>query len=385
MIISRRNLLRRVAATGVATLAAPALRGRAQYGTPVDRPRAGGPAAPGGLIRLDRNENAHGPSAKVLATIRDTAADVARRYPGVSVESLRAGIAAFHAIAPEQVVVGCGSGEILRMAVEAFAGPGKNIVAAVPTCELIEPIADRAGAEIAAVPLNQQYAHDTNAMLARIEATTGLVYICSPNNPTGTLTARQTIEEFVRKVPPTTYVVIDEAYHHYVNAPSDYTSFLDRPLDDPRVIVTRSFSKMYGLAGLCVGYGVASAQTARLLGGTRVLERVNAVGAAAALAALSDSEHVERHARQNADDRQEFFNEANARMLKPIDSHANFVMFDTGRPAIRVIDHFKKNGIAIAGNFPYFAKFVRVSLGTAEEMREFWRVWDLMPRQKMSM
>jgi histidinol-phosphate aminotransferase len=179
--------------------------------------------------------------------------------------------------------------------------------------------------------------------------------------------------------------VIDEAHHHYVSPSPDYASFLDRPVNDPRVIVIRSFSKIHGLAGLRVGYGVASAETSRSLGGSQLRESVNAVGAAAAMAALDDIEQVQLRVRQNTDDRQEFFNQANARMLKPIESHTNFVMFDTDRPAPRVIEHFKKHGVAISGHFPYFAKFIRVSLGTEADMREFWRVWDLMPRQKMSM
>ena len=160
----------------------------------------------------------------------------------------------------------------------------------------------------------------------------------------------------------------------------DYASFLDRPVDDPRVIVVRSFSNVYGLSGLRVGYGVATPNTVRSLSRIQLPDSVNAVGCAAAIAALEDTEYVQRCVTRNVDDRQEFLNEASIRMLRVIDSHTNFVMFDTDRPAPRVIEHFKTNGIAIAGFFPYFAKYIRVSLGTPAEMREFWRVWDLMPR-----
>src|SRR5207237_7465457 len=109
-----------------------------------------------------------------------------------------------------------------------------------------------------AVPLSKDYSHDLAGMLARSDAATGLVYVCNPNNPTGSLTRRRDLDVFIRQLPETTYVLIDEAYHHYVGESSDYASFLDRPLDDRRVIVARSFSKISGLAGLRIGYAVAA-------------------------------------------------------------------------------------------------------------------------------
>jgi len=134
---------------------------------------------------------------------------------------------------------------------------------------------------------------------------------------------REDIGAFVRSLPPTTSVLIDEAYHHYVSQSADYASFIDRPLDDNRVIVTRSFSKIYGLAGLRVGYAVASPQAARRLASYQLPDEVNVVATSAAVAALDDTEHVLASARRNADERQEFFNQANARMVRAIDSHTN--------------------------------------------------------------
>jgi histidinol-phosphate aminotransferase len=236
------------------------------------------------------------------------------------------------------------------------------------------------------VPLNDLFAHDLDAMLARLDESIGLVYICNPNDPTGTLTRRSDVERFLQRLPPAVHVLIDEVYHPYVaSASPDAVSFLDRPVKDRRLIVVRSFSTVHGLDGLRVGYAVADAAICRKLRDRLQPDDVNAVGAAAALAALEDPGHVRESVRRNEDDRQEFFNEAGARMVRSIDSHTNFVMLDTDRPSLRVIEHFKTNGIAIAGNFPYFAKHIRVSIGTADEMREFWRVWDLMPRQQMKM
>src|SRR5262249_41141597 len=154
-----------------------------------------------------------------------------------------------------------------------------------PTFDAIVGFAQRARAEVVPLGLTNEYSHDLGAMLEHINARTGLVYICNPNNPTGRLTPRQDIERFVRSLPATSRVLIDEAYHHYVSPSADYASFIDRPLDDDRVIVTRSFSKIYGLAGLRAGYAVASPSVARLLASYGLPEGLNVVAASAALAA----------------------------------------------------------------------------------------------------
>jgi len=330
-------------------------------------------------VRLHRNESASGPSAMVVAAIRGAAVTLANRYPDGPVEALRNKLAALHAVTPDQVVMGAGSGDLLCMAALAFLGSRKKIIVAQPTFELMADRTRRSGGEVAAVPLRSDYAYDLDAMRSHADAGTGLVYVCNPNNPTGSLTRRQELEAFIGELPSTVYVLIDEAYHHYVGGSSEYASFIDRPLNDPRVIVTRSFSTIHGLAGLRVGYAVASPETAALLAGNGVPDNLNGVAALAAIAALDDTDHVRTSATRNADDRQEFCNQANARMLRTIDSHANFVMLNTWRPAVEIVEHFRKNDVLVSGPFLPFDKYVRVSLGPPADMREFWRVWDLLP------
>jgi len=385
MSISRRNLLRRLGAAAATTAAIPSLAEasvRAAVGEPWP---TSGTSPSGGSIRLHRNENAYGPSPAVIATLQEAARTVAGRYPDAESEALRNAIARFHSVPSDRVVLGCGSREILRMAADAFLGSGRTLIAARPTFEVIGECAQRAGADVVAIPLTRDYAHDLTAMLARSDSATGLVYICNPNNPTGTLTPRRDIEGFVRQLPETTFVVIDEAYHHYVGQSSDYASFIDRPIDDHRVIVTRSFSKIFGLAGMRVGYGIAAPQTARRLASCRVPDNVNVVAAKAAVTALGDHEHVHLSSVRNANDRQEFFNHSHARMLKPIASQTNFVMMNTRRPAIEIIEHFKKYNVLLSGPIPAFDTHIRVSLGSPADMQEFWDVWDLMPAGRMSM
>jgi histidinol-phosphate aminotransferase len=241
------------------------------------------------------------------------------------------------------------------------------------------------GVRLVSVPLAKDYSHPLDAMAAGARSSAGLVYICNPNNPTGTLTRRQDIEAFLRSLPASVYVLVDEAYHHYVSDSADYASFIDRPIDDARIIVIRSFSKMYGLAGLRIGYGIASADTVRRLARHQLGAEVNVLAARAASGALDDLEHLAVSAARNADARQEFFNQANARMLRVIDSHTNFVMLNVGRPAAPVVEHYRAHHIVLPVPFAGFETHLRVSLGTEPEMRECWRVWDLLPMHAMSM
>ena len=376
MPISRRRLLGRFGASAAAVvaseLAADAF-GAPLNGSPRDVIRAGRP------IRLHRNENRRGPSAKVIAAMRDAVANVAGRYPDVESDVLRRKIARYHGIAPEHVVLGCGSGEILRSAIQTSTGRQKKIVTALPTFESIHEHARRAGAVVVGVPLSKDYSHDVGAMLASTDRATGLVYICNPNNPTGSLTRRQDLEELLRKLPLDVTVLIDEAYHDYVGESAGSTSLIDHAVHDRRVIVTRTFSKIHGLAGLRIGYGVATSQTARTLTSQGLSDSASVVAARAAASALEDREYVRLNVDWNADDRQEFLNQANARMLRSIDSLTNFVMLDTGRPAVPVFEHFAKHGVLVSRPVLAFESYIRVSMGTPAAMREFWRVWDLMP------
>lgn len=376
MHLSRRNFLHSVAkgATVGAVVRWPV--GATSLAAALEPSRTGQPEGP---ILLNSNENAYGPPAKAVAAMHE-ALSVAHRYPFREYDGLKERIAALHKVKPDQVLLGCGSGEILRVAAEAFLKPGRNYIQATPTFEICEYCAKAAQAEIVRVPLTHTFAHDLDQMLARSNGNTGLVYICNPNNPTASLTPRRDIETFLQKLPANTHVLIDEAYHHYTRPSGMYASFLDQPIDDERVIVTRTFSKIYGLAGMRLGYGIAA---------PAVIERmqpyvnditVNTAVLRAALAALDDAESVRVSARRNADDRQEFFNQAMARMLKPIDSHANFVMMNVHEPAPQVIEYFRRHNIRIGRPFPPMDTYIRISLGKPEEMLAFWRVWDAMPR-----
>jgi histidinol-phosphate aminotransferase len=164
-----------------------------------------------------------------------------------------------------------------------------------------------------------------------------------------------------------------------------YASFIDRPVNDKRVIVTRTFSKAYGLAGLRLGYAIASPKVVEEMRKFLTEAGLNAIVAEVAGLVLGDTEGLIKLVKRNSDDRQEFFNSAMVRRLKPISSSANFVMMNTEHPAQELIGHFRKHNVLIGRQFPPMNDYIRVSLGTPDEMRAFWRVWDMLPWSKQLM
>jgi histidinol-phosphate aminotransferase len=334
---------------------------------------------PGNPILLNKNENPYGPSEKVRKAI-NAGLRRANRYPDMEYDGLVERIAAFHRIKPEQVILGCGSTEILRVATCAFLGAGTLLVKASPTYEAIEVYARATGASIASVPLDREFAHDLNAMQQLSSSTSGsLVYICNPNNPTASITPRKDLETFIAKLPKNSYVLIDEAYHHYAGR-SAYQSFIDHPVDDERLIVSRTFSKAYGLAGLRVGYGVAHPAAAQKMRTYLTMRSINEIAVTAAMAAIEDDGGLQMAVQRNLNERQEFFNRAIAWSLRPVTSHANFVFMNVHQPADEVIRQFQESNILIGPHYPPpFDTYVRVSLGSRSEMQAYWDVWDRLP------
>jgi histidinol-phosphate aminotransferase len=335
-------------------------------------------------VYLDRTESACEPSERLRAAMESSLALRVNRYPREHYDALRSQIAALHSLEPKNILLGCGSSEILEMAAMTLAphaGTKKSLIQALPTCPVIAKYARAVGANVIDVPLTKTYGHDLGRMLSRAanEQRGGIVYICNPNNPTGTLTDRIDIQNFVAKLPRTFLILIDEAYCHFVSPHKAYSSFLDKPLDDPRVVICRTFSKVYGLAGMRIGYAAGHPETLKLLGATQLLYGVGTLSAAAALEALRDTDYVLAAIARNADIRQEFMNQTGIRMLRALNSHASFVMLDPLRPADRVLDHLKSHNVFVSPVVPPMDKYIRVSLGTSDDLREFWRVIDLLP------
>lgn len=333
---------------------------------------------PGGPVLLNSNENAYGPFPSVLAM--DRPFDRFNRYPFHEDDMVTEKLAARHKLTTENVVTGCGSTEVLRIAAVAFTGPGRKLVMASPTFESPGRYSRIVGAEVVQVPLAANFAHDLGAMLKAAGSDAGLVYICNPNNPTANLTPRADIEDLVRKLPSKTHVLIDEAYHDFVPAGADYASFIDRPMGDERVIVARTFSKIYGLAGMRLGYGVSAKTTIAEMSKYRTEDNLNICVTRCATVSMDDSAFYPKAVQRNAADRDEFMRQASARKIQTIPSATNFVMMNANRPVRWMIDYFKGKNILVGRPFPPMDTYVRISLGTPPQMQQFWQAWDAIPK-----
>ena len=326
-----------------------------------------------GAVRLNSNENAYGPLPSAMKAMQRSLSE-GNRYPFGRYDALAQAIATPLGVSPKQILTGAGSTEHLRMTAQAFCSGGKNVVVADPTFESISEFVTAAGGEVRKVPLTSTYAHDLDAMLQRVDRNTGLIYICNPNNPTASITPAKDIETFVSKLPPSTAVLIDEAYFHFAAGLPDYRSFIDHASD--RVIVMRTFSKIYGMAGIRLGYTVSSEATAKKLAAFRLPIDVSNISAEGGIASLAATDEMHFAAERNAADRAEFGKQATARKLTFIPSYANFVMIKTNRDAKEMMTAFQQRNILIGRPFPPMTDFIRVSLGLPDENKAFWTAWD---------
>jgi histidinol-phosphate aminotransferase len=363
------------AGLGGAAMAAPMARGVAH----ARRPTGTGADA----VMLNSNENPYGPSKAALLAIGRAEKEFAR-YPDASEEEVVRAIALHHAVAPEQVVLGCGSGEVLHMAAAAWLGSGRTIVAAEPTFEAVIEYAQVTRAEAVKVPLDAAHRHDLPAMAAACDARTGLVYVCNPNNPTGTVVPGSDLRAFLDRVPAAAVVLVDEAYHHFVED-ARYRSAADWLKDVPNLVVVRTFSKIHGMAGMRLGYALASPANARALGEQRFWNNTNAAVLAGALASVRDEAHVLDQRRRLNQTRRQLCQALAAEGRTFIPSETNFVMFDIGRDVKPVIDAFRARGILVGRKFPSLPNWLRVSMGAPHEMKAFLAALrDIVPAAGIS-
>jgi histidinol-phosphate aminotransferase len=328
------------------------------------------PAAPGRpLVDLSSNENPYGPSPEALEAMTRSQA-VAGRYPDDAETLALEAIARHHGVAPERVVLGCGSGEILRLCDAAFLAAGKAVVAAEPTFEAVLFYAKATRAEAVKVPLTADHRHDLAAMAAACDARTGLVYVCNPNNPTGTIVSAVEMQAFLERVPPTAVVLVDEAYHHFVESPA-YSSVVDWIPSRPNVIVARTFSKIYGMAGMRLGYAVATEENAKALRAHASWSNANAAVLAAAVASLEDPALVARQKGRLNGTRQRLVEALRRDGRRIIPSETNFVMIHVGRDVQPVVDGFRERGIKVGRRFAAMPDWLRVTIGTPEETEAF--------------
>jgi len=381
MALSRRHFVR-TAGMGALTTSFIAARGRANLVWSAFEPAL--EAADAATIIISSNENPMGPGQKVLDAI--TAAfgpDGGRpgRYSGTARDLIDA-LAKKHGVKTENIVLGCGSTQILRSVTHVFTAKDKPLVATIPTYEECADYATLMGNKVVGVPLDSEFRPDLDRFAAASRGA-GLVFYCNPSNPSSTFVPASATRDFVAKLnsqSPATTILVDEAYFEYVTNP-DHETFIPLAVQNPRVIVARTFSKCYGMAGMRVGYAVGHADTIKRLSewdagvGTSTM---NVLALHAGIAAIQqDDSFVKNERARNTAVRDFSLKWFAGRNMKPADSQANFMFVNIGRPVKAFREACAAKGVRVARDFPPFEKtHCRIAFGTMDEMQRAVKVFE---------
>jgi histidinol-phosphate aminotransferase len=319
-------------------------------------------------IKLASNENPLGPSPKAMAAIRSRL-DQLHLYPDGDCFYLRNGLAKQLGVKAEQLIFGNGSNEVIELAVRTFLRAGDEAVMAEQAFVVYPLVVQAAGGVAKAVPL-RALTHDLEAMAQAITNKTRMVFLANPNNPTGTIFRRAGWERFLAKVPPEVLIVVDEAYFEYVNDP-EYPNSLHYRDRGKTLLTVRTFSKLYGLAGLRIGYGIGAEDVIDLMQRVRQPFNVNAAAQWGALAALDDREHVERTLELNRQGIAYLSKELGKLGLEAVPSQANFILTRVGN-GNEIFQRLLTRGVIVRPMAVYaLPEYIRVTVGTMDENQRF--------------
>lgn len=356
----------------------PSLRQLVPYepGKPIDDVARELGLAPESIIKLASNENPLGPSPRAIEAMRQGLAGL-HIYPDGGGFYLRQAIAEALGVERGMVVLGNGSNEIIELAYHAFCRPGvTSVVASRHAFVVYKLMAQLFDVTFIEAP-DRDFHHDLEALRAAVRPDTRLVFLTSPNNPTGTRIANAELECFLRALPSGVIAVVDEAYYEFLDDPPPTVAWVKEGLP---LIVLRTFSKIQGLAGLRIGYGVAAPETAEILQRCRQPFNANAMAQAAALAGLADREHMEKTRRMTLEGRARLQDYFAGLGLRFVPSQANFVFVEVGE-ADRIFKALLQRGVIIRSMTSYgLPGWVRVSIGTPEQMRRFEREFEAVRR-----
>jgi histidinol-phosphate aminotransferase len=317
------------------------------------------------VVKLASNENPLGPSPKAIAVLTEGAATL-HRYPDGGAFRLREALADRWKVTSDHVILGNGSDEILGLLARTFLSPGDEAVMADHTFVIYKMEVMAAHGKAVTVPL-KQWRHDLTAMAEAVTPRTKLFFVCNPNNPTGTMVSADEVEQLMARVPEHVIVVFDEAYFEYVRR-SDFPDSMAYVKQGRNTIVLRTFSKIYGLAGLRIGYGVTTPEITNFLNRVRPPFNANSIAQRAALAALGDDEHVARSRSVNQAGMEQMVKGLTALGFTPIPSEANFLYVDIGQDGRQVFDALLRQGIIVRH---IEGRMIRVTIGQVEENEAF--------------
>ncbi|MBD1208362.1 MAG: histidinol-phosphate aminotransferase family protein [Ignavibacteria bacterium] len=326
-----------------------------------------------GWLLLGSNENAYGPSPKAREAMLE-AVQRGNRY--ANVQPLVQDIAAFRGVAPENIVVGAGSAEILGLAALAFAKPGMDVIAVTPTFFVLQSMARRSGANVVEISLDADLRHDLSKMASAISPKTSVVYVCNPNNPTGTKLEASQLRAFCEEAAKRAVVVVDEVYHDFLTDIQKDPSMIPLAAQNPNVIVVRSFSKLYGLAGMRVGYGIGHPETVKKLVALQAwsANAISQVSMAAAQASLKDQAFITMANGKIAEGREIVSSYLKSEGIFHPQSFANVIYFETEKYPKDFAKLMESKQVIVRDGTALNRRFCRVSMGTTEEMHKFVEV-----------
>lgn len=333
------------------------------------------------VIKLASNENPIRPSARVIKALAEGAKNV-NRYPDGGCFYLRKALSEKLSVSGDNIVFGNGSDEIILLALHAFVDPGDEVIVADPTFLIYNIASMIKGADIKTIPL-KNFKYDLEGMLGAVTDRTKVIFIANPDNPTGSYVTDGELKEFIEKVPEDVLIFMDEAYYEFA-AGGDYPKTL--PLierEDRNVVIARTFSKAYGLAGLRIGYGIARKEIAQVLNKVREPFNVNSLAQAAALAVLEDDEYLNASVSLVKEEKERFYKVFEKLGAGYIPSRTNFVLVNTRSDSLKIADYLMKKGIIVREMTAWKLKgFIRVNIGLREENNAFFEAFTEIMREK---
>ncbi len=318
-----------------------------------------------GAVKLASNENPLGPSKKALDAIAEAAHGI-NRYPDGGGYRLKEALSGRYDVDPSQIILGNGSNEIIDLLVRTFMIPGDEAVMADLTFIVYKLVVTATGGKAVIVPLKDQR-HDLAAMASMIGDRTRLVFIANPNNPTGTIVTEDEVYDFLERVPDNVIVVFDEAYKEYVTS-KDFPDSLGYLRMGRNIVILRTFSKIYGLAGLRIGFGIAKSELVNYMNRVRQPFNTNSLAQRAALCALDDDEHIRKSLEINEEGKKYYYSSLKEMGLRYIPTEANFIYFDSGRDGKQIYNALLKEGLIVRH---IEGSWIRVTIGLPEDNRRF--------------
>ncbi len=321
-------------------------------------------------IKLASNENDLGPSPRAIKRLEGCLENLFR-YPDGSGYYLKEALSQKFSCKPENIVLGNGSNELIDFLCRVFIRPGRNAISSKPSFLVYSKMVQITGGENRIVPLKNG-THDLESIKSQIDKNTRIIFLDNPNNPMGTVITKGDLERFLNEIPGHLLVVLDEAYGEFVRPDVPWASGIDFFKRDKRIVVLRTFSKAYGLAGLRVGYGIMSEEVAALLNRVRQPFNVNLMAQEAATAALSDESHLQKTLENTWSEMARLKIKLATLGCNALDSNTNFMLIDTKRDAKAVYEAMLRKGIIIRSMDSYgFSTFIRLTIGTPQENNAF--------------